>query len=248
MNKVIVTLTGPSGSGKSTLERKMVKVGFARIISTTTRSPRAGERDGVDYHFIPKSVFKRLNEQGAFLESVKYNGNYYGASVAEFERCFEQGKPVVIVVEPHGMQQITQNAERMGWRVLSVFVDIDMEVQVQRLVNRFTDEVMTAALTPSTFAHNLVNTSEAFKRRMVAAVTEEVRWSNQACDGNIYDFVLHHFDAENELDVLQLMTNATTLVMGASVSNLQGDFPFYFPPEDPRTSVGSKGLEVEKTA
>lgn len=143
MNNLIITLTGPSCGGKSTLERMMCEqLGFERVISTTTRIPRAGELDGDNYYFVSKSEFKRLKTQGYFVESVEFNGNYYGVSVKEIERVFATGKNVVIVCEPQGKKQIEEYvAKRNDLWHLSVFVDCPPEVIGERFLSRFVNEI-----------------------------------------------------------------------------------------------------------
>lgn len=101
MNKLIV-VSGPSGSGKTSLMRQIMK---NEVVSFTTRKPRQGETDGVDYKFISLEKFKELKEKGKLIEQVKYSGNYYGIDQEEFENKMSLGNAFVIV-DYHGMQQI----------------------------------------------------------------------------------------------------------------------------------------------
>ncbi len=101
MSKIVVLLVGGSGSGKSTLESNLKLTApdqFEKIVSTTTRAPRAGEVDGVDYHFVSKEVFDTLD----LMERVEFNGNFYGVEAKEFET----EKDILLVVEPNGAKQI----------------------------------------------------------------------------------------------------------------------------------------------
>ncbi|MBS4747469.1 guanylate kinase [Bacillus altitudinis] len=101
MNKLIV-ITGPSGSGKTSLMRQIMK---NEVVSFTTRMPRQGEINGVDYTFINFEKFNELKEKGKLIEQVEYSGNYYGIDQEEFENKMSLGNAFVIV-DYHGMQQI----------------------------------------------------------------------------------------------------------------------------------------------
>jgi guanylate kinase len=133
---VIVTVTGPSGSGKTVLSHLLAEEGLRPLVSTTTRHPRASEVDGRDYHFISKEDFAKQCADGLFIESIEYNNTNYGVSAAEAHLAFSQGRPAVLVAEPHGVQQIADYAHHRGWQVLRVFVDNPEEILIGRLFNR----------------------------------------------------------------------------------------------------------------
>ncbi|CAL8901967.1 Guanylate kinase [Bacillus pumilus] len=103
MNKLIV-VSGPSGSGKTSLMRQIMK---NEVVSFTTRKPRKGEIDGLDYNFISIEKFEELMEQSKLIEQVEYSGNYYGIDQEEFENKMSIGNAFVIV-DSHGMLQIKQ--------------------------------------------------------------------------------------------------------------------------------------------
>lgn len=100
---IVVMLIGGSGSGKSTLESNLVKLApeqFKKVVSATTRPMRAGEKDGVDYYYMNKEEFDKTE----MVERVEFGKNHYGVPAFEFET----DKDLVIVVEPHGAEQIIE--------------------------------------------------------------------------------------------------------------------------------------------
>ena len=99
----MVVLIGESASGKSSIEKNLViHYGFNKIVSYTTRSPRYGEVNGIDYHFINTEKFLELKEQGFFAETAIYNNWYYGTAK---EDCTNNK---VAVLTPHGLRQISK--------------------------------------------------------------------------------------------------------------------------------------------
>lgn len=132
----VMTITGPSGSGKSTLESRLEKQGFSRIISTTTRLPRPGEKDGVNYHFVSEAEFHSMVNRGMMAESVEFHGNYYGIQIDHLREVMEEGKPVVIVVEPEGLKQIRETCATNNWSHHAVFVTGPTAMLADRIMRR----------------------------------------------------------------------------------------------------------------
>lgn len=134
--KTVITLTGPSGSGKTVLSKLLQDQGFQVLVSVTTRDKRQGEVEGVDYHFIDRARFAEMLESGRMIEHTEYNGTLYGVTADEAELAFSLGKPAVVVVEPHGKDQIKDICGSMGWSIIRAFVDNDAELLYRRLLNR----------------------------------------------------------------------------------------------------------------
>ncbi len=101
-------LSAPSGTGKNTLIREVAAKldGLEHSISHTTRAPRRGEVDGVSYHFVDRSRFETMVENGEFLEWAEYNGELYGTSRAEVESRLERGADVLLDIEIVGTEKL----------------------------------------------------------------------------------------------------------------------------------------------
>ena len=101
-------ISGPSGVGKSTVLHALFagRDDLYFSVSATTRAPREGERDGVDYHFIHADRFREMIEGDAFLEYAEYVGNFYGTPKKYVDEAMEQGKDVILDIEIQGAAQV----------------------------------------------------------------------------------------------------------------------------------------------
>lgn len=109
---MLLIVSGPSGSGKSTLTKEMFAE-FDRMefsVSCTTRAPRGGEQDGVDYHFKTKEEFEQLIREDAFVEHACVHGNYYGTLKREVTGRVNQGIDVLLDIDVQGALQIKKLA------------------------------------------------------------------------------------------------------------------------------------------
>lgn len=134
-----MVLSGPSGAGKSSLISKIIDhVGPTYFsISTTTRPMRAGEVDGIHYHFVDQEEFKWEIEQEMFLEYALVHGNYYGTSLAPVKKALKEGKLVIFDIDVQGHDAV-QN--RLGDITTSVFTTTPTLKELERrLQNRSTD-------------------------------------------------------------------------------------------------------------
>lgn len=106
---LLIVLSGPSGVGKSTVRKALFnKKGHDLVysISMTTRKPRAGEVDGVDYYFVDKPTFEKRIKEGKFLEWAEFVGNYYGTPKDKVEEQLAKGHEVVLEIEVAGALQV----------------------------------------------------------------------------------------------------------------------------------------------
>jgi guanylate kinase len=105
---LLFIVSAPSGTGKTTLVEKLVQMlpNLRMSRSYTSRPARAGERDGVDYHFISREEFQRRINAAEFLEWADVFGNYYGTALTDVERMVAEGQDVVLVIDVQGARQV----------------------------------------------------------------------------------------------------------------------------------------------
>lgn len=104
---MLLVVSGPSGSGKTTLCRRLADSGEVRYsVSCTTRAPRPGERDGLDYHFLDRADFQARLAAGDFLEHAEVHGNFYGSLKSEVVSRLDTGVDVVMDIDVQGAAQI----------------------------------------------------------------------------------------------------------------------------------------------
>ena len=131
MSGAVLILSGPSGAGKSTIIRQAASriEPYYFSISSTTRDPREGERDGVEYHFLTREAFEAGIEAGDFLEYAEVHGNYYGTSLAPVHKALAEGKLVIFDIDVQGHRLAR---EAMGDRITSAFITPPSLVELER--------------------------------------------------------------------------------------------------------------------
>ncbi len=181
---LLLVLSSPSGAGKTTLTRKLLEQcpELCFSVSHTTRAPRANEVDGRDYHFVDRARFRRLVDQGAFLEWAEVHGNLYGTSIAEIERA--QGTPgcagLIFDIDYQGARQIRAQIED----VVGVFV---LPPSMQELERRLRGRAS--------------ETEEALQKRFTAAQLEIEHYA-------LFDYLVVNDDVERAFDELRSITLA----------------------------------------
>jgi guanylate kinase len=168
---MLLVLSSPSGAGKTTLTRRILDTdpNIRISVSVTTRPPRPGEKDGVDYRFVSNETFGLMQNRGELLEHAKVFGNYYGTPRAPVEEAISDGVDVIFDVDWQGAQQLKQ---REGDDLVSVFIlPPSMRALEQRLKSRGQDR------------------PEVIAERMARAAEEISHW-----DG--YDYILVNEDVD----------------------------------------------------
>ena len=108
MSGTLFVVTAPSGAGKTSLIDAVMKddPSLKISVSYTTRKPRPGEQDGVDYHFVDASTFRRMQERGEFLESAEVHGNHYGTAKQVILDAVAKGEDIILEIDWQGAQQV----------------------------------------------------------------------------------------------------------------------------------------------
>ncbi len=190
----ILVLSGPSGAGKSSLLKEVIKdIGACYFsISTTTRSIRVGEEDGVHYHFVDEAEFKKDIEQDLFLEYAVVHGNYYGTSIKPVKEALKEGKLVIFDIDVQGNATIIN---RLGDITTSVFISPPTLSELKkRLEARQTDS------------------QEVIDRRIDMAKREMQRVSE-------YDFLIVNDNLQEAAEVLRVIAKAARVKIPANEIN-----------------------------
>lgn len=168
---LLIVLSGPSGVGKGTVRKAIFSEpdkSFEYSISMTTRLPREGEVDGVDYFFKTREEFEVLIEQGKLLEHAEFVGNYYGTPVDYVRETIEAGKDIFLEIEVEGAKQVR---EKFPDGLFIFLAPPSLSELENRIVNRGTD------------------TEEVIQRRMKVA-KEEIELMS------LYDYVVENDSVE----------------------------------------------------
>jgi len=142
---LLVLISAASGAGKTTLVRELLaaRPELQRAVTCTTRPPRAGEQDGVDYHFLTEQRFARLREAGKFLECARVYGHSYGLLRAEVVKRLRAGQDVLLNVDVQGAATIRDHAAadtELARSLVTLFLTPpSLEILEQRLRRRGTD-------------------------------------------------------------------------------------------------------------
>ncbi len=168
---MLFILSSPSGAGKTTLAKRLMEADpdVTLSVSATTRKPREGEVDGVDYHFVNKDEFAKMVVDGEMLEHATVFDNYYGSPRAPVEKVLAEGRDVLFDVDWQGAQQIRDS---MKDDVVSVFIlPPSVEELEARLRSRGLDDEAT------------------IRNRMDKSIAEMLNWPD-------YDYVLINTDLD----------------------------------------------------
>jgi guanylate kinase len=177
---LLILISAPSGGGKTTLCQRLLtaRPNMSRAITCTTRLPRQGERDGVDYYFLTAESFLKRVHAGNFLEHATVYGNSYGTLKSEVLGRMRQGQDVLLTVDVQGAATIRQKAQEdpeLKDALISVFLTPpSVSVLQERLEKRGTDA------------------PETIKKRLAVARQEITQWKH-------FDYLLVSESIEEDL-------------------------------------------------
>ena len=178
-------LSGPSGSGKGTVLKEVLRKSDRIVysVSATSRSPRAGEVDGINYYFKSREEFETLIKADAFIEYTETYGNYYDTLKSEVEKAIENGKNIILEIDPVGARNVRAHYPDA---VLMFLVAPDLEVLSSRLSGRGSES------------------AETFKIRHDAALSEME-------NATLYDYVVVNDFVERAADDILAIIRAENL-------------------------------------
>ncbi|MFA7449880.1 MAG: guanylate kinase, partial [Bacilli bacterium] len=124
----MIVLMGASASGKTEVAKMLGKIfAMKKVVTHTTRNMRPGEQNGVDYHFVSKEEFLKLEQNGHFVETVEYNENFYGTSKAEIDTN------KVLIIEPNGLKPIKALKDN---EIVVFFMQASRSIRQKRMIAR----------------------------------------------------------------------------------------------------------------
>lgn len=139
---MVIILCGESGSGKDTIKDWLVKNGYENIVSYTTRFPREGEKDGVDYHFISNSCFEFMKNNGLMAENEEYSQDrLYGTLTADY--ITNPTKDKVVILTPNGVRQAKKTLDVNNIQYKVIYITCSLGQRMKRYIDRIGDKNFT---------------------------------------------------------------------------------------------------------
>ena len=180
----LFVVTAPSGAGKTSLIDAVMRddPSLKISVSYTTRAPRPGEKEGVDYHFVDEQTFRAMRERGEFLESAEVHGNHYGTAKRVILDAVANGEDIILEIDWQGAQQVRRlYADCVGIFILPPSVEElerrmrlrgqDSAAVIRRRVANAKEELEHAG----EFKYAIINKDFETARRELASIIERER-------------------------------------------------------------------------
>lgn len=197
LRPLLLLISAPSGGGKTTLVRELLRArrNMVRAITCTTRLPRPGEKNGVDYYFLKAADFLRRVQAGNFLEHATVYGNSYGLLKSELLGKLRAGKDVLLNVDVQGAASIRQAAQsepELKHALVTIFLTPTTLLEIERRLKR-----------------RGADSPEVIRRRVVAAKQEIAQWKN-------FDYLLLSSSKQEDLRLALAIVEAEKMRVGRS--------------------------------
>ncbi|MEQ8967054.1 MAG: guanylate kinase [Azospirillaceae bacterium] len=179
-------LSSPSGAGKTTISRRLLETddNLGLSVSVTTRAPRPGERDGVDYHFIDRARYDAMVAEEALLEHARVFDHFYGTPRGPVEEALQAGRDILFDIDWQGTQQLTESARD---DLVSVFILPPSGAELERRLRQRAQD-----------------SEDVIARRMAKAADEMSHYPE-------YDYVIVNTNIEESVDKVRSILVAERL-------------------------------------
>jgi guanylate kinase len=196
---LLLLISAPSGGGKTTLVRQLLRArrNMVRAVTCTTRPPRPGEKNGVDYYFLKPDDFLRRVQAGNFLEHATVYGNSYGLLKSELLGKLREGKDVLLNVDVQGaasIREAAQNEPELRHSLVTIFLTPTTLTEIERRLKK-----------------RGADSPEVIRRRITAARQEVAQWKN-------FDYLLLSGSKEEDLRLALAIVEAEKMRIGRATA------------------------------
>jgi guanylate kinase len=210
---MIVILVSPSCAGKSFIEKALAEEGYESLVSITTRTPRSGEVNGKDYHFVSVSEFQEMLYRGEIVEHNIFSGNYYGTGLKSLESVIEKQSKgvepnVAVVLDPNGVVNLTNYLNSLDNPIpyAVAFIDVAPEVAQERFIKRFEDKIIELLDKGERDNQVFTDVVNDYAKRMALILTAEPTWKSKVPFDILIEKSSDRSDVDRFMDKLRSYT------------------------------------------
>ena len=178
MDGILFLLSAPSGAGKTTVCQRLLEANreLTRVVTCTTRLPRPGEVDGIDYHFLDRQRFEARIAEEAFLENAMVYGNWYGTLKSEVTTRIGQGQDILLSIDVEGAAQLRERARTepiIGRSLVTVFLIPPSLAELERRLRQRQSDTASAIERRLAAARQELKRSRDFDFLVISDTIEE---------------------------------------------------------------------------